>query len=151
LGTAWRVTLNSWLEICHGAVLLVSPHALNSVWVQNEATILGFRFTASDHRFPLLIIHRGTEPADIRGTEFGITRLDDIQAALKSMPAANVLDMTREYFRPLLERIGGTEEDDIHHRIVAGLERCDERSLVQAGETLEFTMTSVERSWLRMK
>lgn len=42
-GVEWRLELFSWLERCHGAVILLSEDALESSWVLQESTILNWR------------------------------------------------------------------------------------------------------------
>ncbi len=42
-GDAWHDGLDTMLNQCHGAVILLSPEVANSDWVRREATILSHR------------------------------------------------------------------------------------------------------------
>jgi hypothetical protein len=133
VGTEWPSTLNQWLEICHGAILLVSPHALESEWVRNEATILGFRLKSSDNKFPFLIVHTaGTRADQIAGARFGLISLDKVQSVRNDVPGT-VLQRAIELFTPLRRALEGSEEADLCSDISTELESCGEESLVRAG------------------
>jgi TIR domain len=39
----WNECINTWLAYCQGAIILLTPKALNSAWVQKEVAILSWR------------------------------------------------------------------------------------------------------------
>jgi len=43
-GRPWRSTINAWLDSCDFAVILLTPAAMRSAWVQFEVNILTHRF-----------------------------------------------------------------------------------------------------------
>jgi TIR domain len=136
-GTEWPSTLNQWLEICHGAILLVSPHALLSDWVRNEAIILNFRLKSSDNKFPFLIVHTaGTQAADIAGAKFGLTSLDKVQSVRNDVPGTT-LQRARDLFGPLRHALEASEEADLCFEISTELEDCGEESLIRAGRMFD--------------
>ena len=44
-GQEWRDEIYSWVGLCHATVILLSPAALESVWVSREASLLLWRRT----------------------------------------------------------------------------------------------------------
>lgn len=79
-GDEWQPVLHQWLGECDSAVLLLSPGALASGWVQKEATILTWRRSLGSRLrlLPVLIgcsrqevvTHPAFAPLDLGGTQF---------------------------------------------------------------------------------
>ncbi len=55
-GDEWPETLIDWMFDCHGAILVLSPRALDRAWVVREATILDLR-KREDPEFDLVPIY----------------------------------------------------------------------------------------------
>ena len=146
IGTNWRATLNQWLDICDGAVLLISPDALKSAWVHAESTILNYRHHRDKERgveFPLLIIHTGgTQAGQIAGPEFGINALDHIQS-MQMGSGVDVCAVAERIFSPALRAAQRSESSDLCFDISKELSACNDESLVRAGEKLERDFTSL--------
>jgi hypothetical protein len=93
----WRAELDEWMATCHAAVLLLTPKALESLWVLKEATILAHR-AALDDRFLLF-------PALLDG----LTR-DQLKASIFS-----------PLYLDALQRVGGTQPADIANAVLGQL------------------------------
>ncbi len=78
----WRKELHTWMGLCHGAVVLLSEHALQqSPWVKKEATILGYR-REMDEEFILVPVLIPPVTADmLTHGDFAPLELNAIQAA----------------------------------------------------------------------
>jgi hypothetical protein len=93
-GDLWRPKVYRALAECDGAVLLLSPPALESDWVQREASILAWRRD--------LRAHFGLEMRVLAVPLFGVTR-----AEISELPAFGLLKLEEAQFtRPF-----GAEED----------------------------------------
>ena|ERR1044072_1274569 len=62
-GDDWRAKLYQWMDEVHGAVLLLTPEALTSEFVQLEASVLSWR-RFRQPKFVLLPVLAGTTVAD---------------------------------------------------------------------------------------
>src|ERR1700751_2884487 len=80
----WRNCINTWLALCHGAVILLSKKALRSDWVKKEAAILSGRpWRSQPNEFKLLSVLFGTTAEEVKGTTgFNILELTDYQALM---------------------------------------------------------------------
>jgi|GEM_PF-4274247 len=141
IGSNWRTTLNQWLDICDGAILLISPDAVNSTWVQSESTILNYRYQRDKDRgvtFRLLIIVTGAADTEkLKGAEFGITSLADIQNVRGDDGKVDVYAKALEIYSPLLQSSDRSEKADLFFDIWRELKGCDDESLIRAAEKLE--------------
>lgn len=54
-GKRWREALNTWMELCHGAIVVLDETALKSEWVKQELAILTWRKN-QDPGFVLLAV-----------------------------------------------------------------------------------------------
>lgn len=146
VGTNWRVTLNQWLDICDGAILLVSPDAVKSAWVHAKSTILNYRHHRDKEHgveFPLFIIHTGgTRPDQVAGPEFGINALDHIQS-VQAESGTDIFAIALRIFAPLLEAAQRSESSDLCFDISKELGGCDEESLARASERIEKDFTKL--------
>jgi len=77
-GDVWQDGLHRALRDCRGAVLLLSPEALESGWVLKEATILSWRVFLGEpiKVVPVLL---GVSETDLGGKGFGAINLGAIQ------------------------------------------------------------------------
>jgi hypothetical protein len=98
-GFNWRTQLDEWMATCHAAVLMLTPHALDSWWVLKEATILAHR-AARDPKFLLF-------PALLDG----LTR----QELTKDKRFSPV-------YLEAIQRIGGTQPADIAGAVLKQLD-----------------------------
>ncbi|MCP3961522.1 MAG: toll/interleukin-1 receptor domain-containing protein [bacterium] len=85
-GDVWQDGLHQALRTCSGAVILLSPEALESGWVLKEATILSWRVFMSE-RLIVVPVMLGVSRADLRAKGFGAVDLDAIQWV--QVPAAS--------------------------------------------------------------
>jgi hypothetical protein len=86
-GFDWRAELDEWMAICHAAVLLLTPKALESPWVLKEATILAHR-AALDKQFLLFpALLDGLTRDQLKASRFSPLYLDAIQRIAGTQPA----------------------------------------------------------------
>lgn len=85
-GEDWNDQLINWMLECHGAVLLLSKKALQSAWVEQEATILNLR-KREDADFELIPVFLDgvddtvlKDPAQSRLTALDLSRLQALRA-----------------------------------------------------------------------
>ena len=78
-GDDWRAKLYQWMDEVHGAVLLLTPEALTSEFVQLEASVLSWR-RFRQPKFVLLPVLAGTTVADLSQGLCGEMELSRIQA-----------------------------------------------------------------------
>jgi hypothetical protein len=112
-GDIWQNGLHKALGHCAGAVILLSPEALDSGWVLKEATILSWRVFMGD-ALKVVPVGLGVSQAELVEKGFGAVNLDAIQWV-------NVPDATDAY------RI------DAVNKIVAAIEAIPASALGQAG------------------
>jgi len=124
-----------------GAVLLVSPAALASDWVCNEATILGHRYDrAIAYEFPFLIIYvGGTTQEQIDKPKFGLMQLNRINSIMFG-PTRIITDADLMLFKPL-HQAADTEEAELFFDISDELRKAEELRLMRIGERLDPDLT----------
>ena len=87
-GFEWRAELDEWMALCHAAVLLLTPKALQSPWVLKEATILAHR-AALDKQFLLFpVLLDGLTRDQLKASIFSPLYLDAIQRVAGTQPDA---------------------------------------------------------------
>lgn len=93
-GEVWNDRLLDWMLECHGAILLLSPQALQSDWVALEATILDLR-RRQDSEFELIPVFLPgvdaavlKDPARSRLTALDLARLQALHAGDVAADAA---------------------------------------------------------------
>jgi len=85
-GFEWRAELDEWMALCHAAVLLLTPKALQSPWVLKEATILAHR-AALDKQFLLFpVLLDGLTRDQLKASIFSPLYLDAIQRVAGTQP-----------------------------------------------------------------
>ncbi|ONK10445.1 toll/interleukin-1 receptor domain-containing protein [Streptomyces sp. MP131-18] len=79
-GDAWHGVLMRELGSCQGAVVLISPHALGSHWVLEEAIVAAYLWEVTDGAFPVLPVPLpGVRRHQLRGSKLekvGLDRFD---------------------------------------------------------------------------
>ncbi len=76
-GIDWRQEIHTWMALCHAAVVLFSPHALESDWVKKEATIMSWRKSLDKNFILVPVLVPPTKRADLDAKGFGPSDLDD--------------------------------------------------------------------------
>ena len=109
-GSEWRPEIYTWMGLCHGAVVLLSPSALRpESWVSTEATILRWR-KALDPRMELVpILLPPVTHRELKGGPLGRIAINEIHAARGA--AALVSDLKKR-FRPLVHSLPETTLQD---------------------------------------
>jgi hypothetical protein len=77
-GDIWRDGLHKALRDCAGAVILLSPEALESGWVLKEATILSWRVFMNE-ALTVIPVRLGVTRQELAAKGFGTINLDAIQ------------------------------------------------------------------------
>jgi hypothetical protein len=92
-GEDWNDQLIDWMLECHGAILLLSKQALQSAWVEQEATILNLR-KREDADFELIPVFLAgvddtvlRDPAQSRLAALDLPRLQALRAGDLAGPA----------------------------------------------------------------
>ena len=94
-GDLWRDGIHRALRDCQGAVILLSPEALESPWVLKEATILTWRALLGE---PVLVIPvlLGISASDLPKHGFDPSGISALQAASVLRPTASECDRVVE-------------------------------------------------------
>jgi TIR domain len=94
-GDDWRAKLYEWMDEVHGAVLLLTAEALDSKFVQLEASVLSWR-RFRQPKFVLLPVLVGeVKVEDISKGVFGEMELNRVQAVSLEDPAALATEVAR--------------------------------------------------------
>ena len=93
-GDDWRAKLYEWMDEVHGAVLLLTADALNSKFVQLEASVLSWR-SFRQPKFVLLPVLVGVGVEDLSKGLFGEMELNRIQAVSLDDPGALAQEVVR--------------------------------------------------------
>ena len=91
------------LTTCHGAILILSPAALVSRWVNTEAGVLMARHSKEGHKFPLLpVLIAGTSRADVKNSDLARIGLPDLHAPRveAGVVATEIADLLSEFYAP---------------------------------------------------
>ena len=102
-GDNFKKKLWDQLYTCHGAILILSPAALTSNWVNTEAGVLIVRHSKEGHKFPLLpVLIAGTTRDDVKNSDLGRLGLPDLHAPRveASVVATEIADMLTELYGP---------------------------------------------------
>jgi hypothetical protein len=88
----WRREIHTWMALCHAAVVLFSPSALQSSWVLKEASILSWR-RSLDERFVLIpMLVPPVTRAQLDADPFGPLAINEIEFAGGTRPVQEALD-----------------------------------------------------------
>jgi hypothetical protein len=146
VGRPWRDALNTWLELCHGAVVLLDEHAIRSAWVKQEVAILAWR-RLRDRRFlvvPILVPpvtveslpELGFAPSDMASLQ-AITVLGREGPSFAREPAQQWLDILLQRFSELHQgRRPLTSIERIEDLLMSSLKTIDSELIVQAASEM---------------
>jgi hypothetical protein len=102
-GDDFKKELWEQLTTCYGAILVVSPAALTSRWVNTEAGVLMARHSKEGHKFPFLpVLIAGTSRDDVKNSDLGRLGLPDLHAPRveAGAVAAEIADLLTEFYAP---------------------------------------------------
>jgi TIR domain-containing protein len=95
VGDDWRQKIYEWMDEAHGAVLLLTPEALKSRFVQIETSILSWRsFRQPEFAF-VPVLMGAVKPEDMKKGIFGELALSMVQAISLDDPAALAKKVSR--------------------------------------------------------
>lgn len=80
-GDQWREEINTWIGLCHAAVVLFSRDALSSFWVLKEATNLTWRRELNRGFLVVPVRLSDVDAAELDAPRFSPLALNEIQAA----------------------------------------------------------------------
>jgi hypothetical protein len=139
VGSPWRATLNTWMELCDGAIVLVDKRARDvSKWVPHEAGILSWR-RHSDSDFVLIpIVISPVLPEDLGKEAFEPANLAALQTEVISLETQPEYPRHRQGTHGSSQRARGGSDPDWNdeHRLAALLGNVDEESLHRAAQSL---------------
>jgi TIR domain len=130
-GDRWRHEIYRGLVNCYGAVLLLSPAALESPWVRKEATILSFRGALRDRLRVVPVLLGGVTRADVEAA-FPALYLSELETFT---PTSDDAEATAQSIAALFDGLNTDSSDDMAlwtRRIRGMLGRADEYVLDQA-------------------
>lgn len=138
--------LREELSICAGAVILLSPTALKSYWVQQEVMVLTLRHAQEKDGFPILpLLICGTTRDAVKTSRLGVLGLPNLHAPTADRAAAvpEIVGMFRQLIgppRPLRE---------LELNVAALLDRVNDDLLHIAAEELEVDMAGWQPRGMR--
>jgi len=132
-GDDWRAKLYQWMDEVHGAVLLLTPEALNSKFVQLEASVLSWR-RFRQPKFVLLPVLAGVSVGDLSEGLFGEMELSRIQVLNLDDPTALAQEVAK-LLKTLKDRdMPRTAKEVLEDRVVKLLKKENtEEDLRDAG------------------
>jgi hypothetical protein len=86
-GDNWRKAISDWMAICHAAVAILDPVALDSTWVQHELSALSFRRSVDDRIKLLPVLMGGVSEEDLKTRKWDPQDLAEIQGVKADQPA----------------------------------------------------------------
>lgn len=122
-GDDWRAKLYEWMDEVHGAILLLTTEALNSKFVQLEASVLSWRRFRQPKFVLLPVLVGGVGVEELSKGLFGEMELNRIQAVNLDDPAALASEVVR-LLQALKERdTPRTAKEVLESRIVKLLKK----------------------------
>jgi hypothetical protein len=118
-GDDWRAKICQWMDEVHGAVLMLTPEALESEFVQFEASVLSWR-RLRQPKFVLIPVLVGVNVDALERGIFGKLALERIQAVSLDFPEA----LGREIHRCLLKLKGKEERLTAREQLVLRASKC---------------------------
>ncbi|MEM6929408.1 MAG: toll/interleukin-1 receptor domain-containing protein, partial [Myxococcota bacterium] len=121
-GEAWRDELATWLDGCQGAVVLLTPEALQSRWVKLEVELLALRKRARKDRFVFVPWRLGVKWSELDSDAFavglltelqavsGVDAIDEVAAQLEKLPREGVYVGAPEDRHRVAVEVGRQEE-----------------------------------------
>ncbi len=145
LGDNWRSVLNFWIGGCHAAVLLLSPAALESDFVNYEASVLTYRDNVDDDFLLIPVLVDPVDDGTLRASRLEPTRIQEVQSRVggthdqivrqvcerleQARARATPLDRATNYLAHLLKTVPSYLLEDI-----AGTLRLDPGPWTPEGE-----------------
>lgn len=103
-GDDWREKIYEWIEEAHGAILLLTPEALKSKFVQIEASVLSWRSYRQPNFVFIPILVGGLKRAHLKKGVYGKLAVDSVHVVDLGDPdamAKKVVKVFRERLRDL--------------------------------------------------
>lgn len=85
-GDNWRAKIYQWIDDAHGAVLLFTPEALRSTFVQIEASILSWRSFQQPEFVFLPVLVGAVTPTDLQSKVYGELAINSVQVIIINDP-----------------------------------------------------------------
>jgi hypothetical protein len=132
------------LHLCRGAIVLLSPAALESAWVSKETAILGHRHDIAP-TFPLIPVRvAGVEPDDLTGADWEPVAISELMSVMID-DAAVAPKPVLDRLRPLLQRhAADSPERRLENHLVQCLSAVTHGALQSAAEKLELPFSEWE-------
>ncbi|MEU0392212.1 toll/interleukin-1 receptor domain-containing protein [Streptomyces sp. NPDC006208] len=136
-GNDWNSELLKEIKHCHGMIILLSPHALSSYHVMEEAIVAAAERAGSDEAFLILPVtlpgvRRSELPASMLGKQ-NLGRFDMID--WKTGPGVPSAKIART-LRPLVERLGGLPYPQVTDFIAGRISEVSDAALERTAEIL---------------
>ena len=109
-GDLWRARLHEWLGRCDGAVILFDQTSVQSPWLRQETTILGWRRTLQENLRVVPVFLGDFRSSDLQQYDYGSLDIDASQAARLlpgELDADRLSDLVAEAFAGLA--VGGDQ------------------------------------------
>jgi TIR domain-containing protein len=140
-GVVWRQEIAKALHMCRGAVVLLSPSALESPWVRKETTILAHRHDIAPSFRVLPLLVAGVGPEDLSSADWEPIAISELQALVieqLALPARPIVDT----LRPLLDRHApDSRERRLENYLVKLLSSVNDATLDSAAHELELQLS----------
>jgi hypothetical protein len=112
-GDRWRAKLLRWLGACHGAVLLLTDHAMDRDWVRTEAAIIGWRAWLNPAmKVVTVLLDEGASSSALDKLGLGPVRLRDIQVLKADDVGRSAAEIATEVANRFAEFAPRSDEDD---------------------------------------
>ena len=139
-GDAWETEIRHWLDVCHGAVILLSPRALTSNWVHTETSILLQRAQRAS-AFPVIpLTVAGVDSGAVAASALHSSGVPALQAAAWE-PGATVPAVVAAAFAGLLRE---AQADSPTYRlelaVAEKLKALRTPTLIQTGRCLDLDL-----------
>lgn len=121
-GYAWRSVINTWIGLCHAAVIVFSRDALTSDWVLKEATNLTWRRALDPYFVFIPLLLPGVDRQALDSGPFSPLALNEIQAAAGDTPAA-IAAKVADRLKPLIDQLASRSPLQELERQLAGILR----------------------------
>lgn len=121
VGDEWRKEIDEALEFCSGAVIVVSPAALDSAWVKHEASILTHR-RRMDEAFVLVpMLVDGTTVGDLRQRGWRPSALESFQTAVTEAEPSSLQNVVAAFEGLRRHGTAGESEERLENLLVQRL------------------------------
>jgi len=135
VGTKWRASINKWLGICSGGIILFNEEAAKSEWVKYEASILTWKCSL-DANFLLIPVFLGDfKPKRLEENGFSATDILSTQAIkIQEGEEEKLLEELRHLVKSF--NFSKTNERNIFYKIwIDNIAKCLDEPINKTGET----------------